>query len=462
MAHGKVLWRAAALILILPVLTCAARDPFSDAGRLVAMGDAHMRSGEYTLARQAYAEAISALSSRPALCLRLGTAQAALHEWEEATQSLALAANAPWTRARALTGLAAAEEDAYRAGCLWADALRAGWNDPHVLGRYVDMIWRRGDFAQSQPALGRWLRLAPSDEKARLRAAILRVLEDNPQAAMVLLRGMDAGGPLRAALSVGDAPGSPEFYLRAGVALLSTGEHRAAQVLFGRARDLAPDSPVAQTYYAYCLHLAGDEAGALGLLRDAAARWPSYPLVWYFLGEAERDAGNFAAARAHYGTLLRLDPKNAAACVAMADTYAAENLLHDAEAWYVRATEYAPQDGRFWLALARFYVEHLAGVGGNGVAAARKVVSLLPEDPAAHDTLGWALFLSNDLDGARAALDTALRLDSNDPSVQYHAGSLYYALGDRAKALYHLTRVLDVQPEGRFADLARDLLRQLR
>lgn len=462
MIRARALWRIVALLAVLAALTAARRDPFAGATAQVVAGDAHAREGEYTLARAAYEGALAALPGRAVLLLRLGTAQAALGDRDAAKQSLAQATTAPWTRARALAGLAEVDEDTYRAVRLWADALQAGRNDAQVWSRYAQHLWQRGDLGQARPAVDRWLRLAPTDEQARLRAGILRLLDGDPDGAATLLRGVGSAGPLLSAIRAGDPPESPDFHLRIGVALLSMGEHRAARVLFGRARDLAPGSPVAQTYYAYCLHLAGDDAGALGLLRDAAARWPAYPLVWYFLGEVERDAGRFAAARGHYATLLQLDPKNAAACVAMADAYAADNLFADAEAWYIRATELSPQEGRFWLALARFYVEHLSGVAGNGVAAARKAVSLLPHDPEAHDSLGWALFLSNDLAGAREALETALRLDGGSPSVQYHAGSLYYALGDRARAVYHLTRVLDLQPEGRFAALARDLLRYLK
>ncbi|MDH7489379.1 MAG: tetratricopeptide repeat protein [Anaerolineae bacterium] len=458
----RALWRIVALLAILAALTLALREPFADVAALVADGDAHAQAGEWTLAQAAYEQALAALPGRAALLLRLGIVQVALHSRDAARQSLAQAAAAPWTRARALAGLAEAEEDTYRAARLWAEALRTGRNDAQVLGRYAEYLWQRGDWEQARAIVDRWLSIAAEDEQARLHAVILLLLGGDPDGAATLLRGVGAASPLMAALSVGDAPASADFCLRVGVALLSIGEHQAARVLFARARNLAPDSPVAQSYYAYCLHLAGDEAGALGLLRDAAAHWPAYPLAWYFLGEVERDAGRFAAARGHYARLLALDPGNAAACVALADAYAADNLFADAEAWYVRATELSPQEGRFWLALAQFYVEHLAGVAGKGVAAARKAVSLLPGDPAAHDALGWALFLSGDMAAARESLEIALRLDGDSPSVQYHAGSLYYALGDRARAAYHLARVLDVQPDGRYAALARDLLRVLK
>ncbi len=461
MARGAT-WRAILLAAALVALTCALGDPFAGPVARVQAGDAHARLGEYTLAEQAYAEAAATLPARATLLLRLGTARAALRDWDGAREALDGATAAPWTRARALAGLAQAQDDTYIAARLWDEALRAGWNDTQVLGDYVEHLWQRGEFGQARPAVSRYLRLAPKDAQARLRAGILLLLDGAPDEAMAILRGLDSARPLVAAVSAADSPASAEFYLRVGVALLSMGEHHAARASFGRARELAPDSPVAQTYYAYCLHLTGDDAGALGLLRDAARQWPTYPLAWYFLGEVERSAGRFAAARAHYVALLRLDPGNAAACVALADAYAAENRFAEAEAWYRRATELSPQEGRFWLALARFYVEHLTGVADKGVAAARKAVALLPDDAAAHDTLGWALFLSNDLAGARAALETALRLDDRSPSAHYHAGSLYYALGDRARATHHLTRVLDVQPDGRFAALARDLLRQLK
>jgi superkiller protein 3 len=147
--------------------------------------------------------------------------------------------------------------------------------------------------------------------------------------------------------------------------------------------------------------------------------------------------------------------------VALGDTYAAEDRFAEAEAWYQQAVELSPQDGRFWLALARFYVERLQGAAVQGVAAARKAAQLLPNDAAAHDALGWALFLSNDLTGARESLQKALQLDDRLASAQYHAGSLHYALGDGGQARYHLTRVLDLEPAGRHADLARDLLRGL-
>jgi superkiller protein 3 len=359
-----------------------------------------------------------------------------------------------------LARIAAQVGDTYQSARLWEQAVSASRNDPEVLGGYVRSLWQRGEFGQAQSSLERWLRLSPEDADACRYGGIALILGGNAAQAGALLRRAGAA-PLLAALSQDDAPGSLDFFLRMGVALLSLGEEGAARRMFEQARFLAPHSPVAEAYYAYTLSQAGEDAGALGILRDLAHRWPSYGLVWYFLGEIEHRAGRFAEARGHYVRLLALDPKNSAACVALGDTYAAEDRFAEAEAWYQQAVELSPQDGRFWLALARFYVERLQGAAVQGVAAARKAAQLLPNDAAAHDALGWALFLSNDLTGARESLQKALQLDDRLASAQYHAGSLHYALGDGGQARYHLTRVLDLEPAGRHADLARDLLRGL-
>jgi tetratricopeptide (TPR) repeat protein len=457
------------LVVVLLILSTSLGDPFAEAAAWVRTGDQHFALGEYTFARDAQEQARALLPTRASVLLRLAQSTEALHRWDEALRHFGAATACPWARGRARAGLAriAAEVgDTYQTARLWEQAVSAGRNDPEVLGGYARFLWQRGEFEQAQSALDRWLQLRPEDADACYFMGIARLLGGDASGARASLRCAAQGGasgatPLLAALSHEDAPGSPDFCLRMGVALLSIGENGSARLLFGQARSLAPDSPVAGAYYAYTLSLAGDDAGALGILRDVARLWPSYGLVWYFLGEVEGKAGRFVEAREHYARLLALDPKNSAACAALGDTYAAEDRFAEAEAWYQKAVEFSPQDGRFWLAQARFYVERLHGAAIQGVASARKAAQLLPDDPAAHDVLGWALFLSNDLTGARGSLERSLQLDGRSASVQYHAGSLYYALGDRAKALYHLTRVLDLEPAGRYADLAGDLLRAL-
>ncbi len=460
-------------LMALLLLTASGGNPFAPIETPVRAGDEHMSQGEFTLALQPYREALNSFPRRATILLRLGRATEALHRWSEARDTYAAARRYPWTKARATAGLAriaSAEGDTWRASPLWEEAARLGGNDADVLLGYVRFLWHRGAFVPARRWVERVLRLEPSNAEARYCAGILSLLEGNLPAAEehLALAAQGSGADLQSraamllsAAQAGKGMDSPDHLMRVGVALLRAGEQTSACTLFRQARALASASPVAGAYWGYCLALAGNEAGARGVLHDVSRQFPEYPLVWYFLGEVARMTGHPAEARTHYLKLLDLDAGNSAACVALAETYVEENAFPEAEGWLLKAVELSPEDGQFWLTLAQFYVNRLVSVADKGVAAAERAVELLPDDPAARDALGWAYFLSNDSGRAKRELERALRLDDRSAAIQYHAGSLYYALGDREKALYHLTRAVDIEPEGRYAALAEDLLRRL-
>ena len=469
-------WRPARLfflVVALLLLTAFSGNPFFGAEMLARAGDQHYAAGEFTFALRVYGQARADLGWRADFSMRLGQANEALHRWDDAREAYAAASRARWTEARALAGLtriALAEGDTYSAARLWERAAHYAGSDAEVVAGYAHFLWQQGEFAKARDVVARWLHLSPSDAEARYRMGVLALLEGNAAEAETHLQ-ITAQGPggarstaaaMLEALHGGYEPDSVEFYLRIGVALLGLGEYRPARLLFQKAREQTPDSPVAGAYYAYCLALAGDEAGAMGILRDVAHSSPDYPLVWYFLGELERRAGRPAEAKSRYLRLLKLDPENSAACVALGDISASEGALAEAEAWHQKAVKFSPDDGQFALALARFYVDRLVSVRDKGTTVAKKAAELLPGDPAAHDVLGWAYFLSGDLASAKHALEAAVRLDGRSAAARYHLGSVYYAWGNRENAIYHLTRAVDAGPDGRYAALARDLLRNMR
>lgn len=460
------------LVIILLWLTPSTGNPFAPMAALVRAGDGHFHQAEFTLALQSYRVASDALPRSAAILLRLAGAAESLHRWREAQDAYTAASRYPWAEARAAAGLAriaAATGDTWQASSLWEKAARLGENQPDILLGYARFLWSRGAVNLCADWTERLLRLDPSHAEGNYYAGVLALLQGNfpeSEAHLTLAaQGGDAGSQSRAALLLSAVQDSKrdaaDALLRVGVSLLRAGEEQSACTVFRQAWAGATGSPVAGAYWGYCLALDGNEAGARGVLRDVSVRAPDYPLVWYFLGEVERRAGQLSEARGHYLTLLQLDPENSAACVALAETYIEESAFPEAEGWLLKAVELSPEDGQMWLTLAQFYVSHLVGVRDKAVAAAKTAVELLPEDAAARDALGWAYFLSNDSEGARRELDRALQLDDRSAAVQYHAGSVYYALGEREKARYHLTRAVDVEPEGRYAALAADLLRRL-
>lgn len=460
------------LVLALLLLTASAGRPFAEQEALVAAGDAHLPRGEFTFAREAYRQADFQHPNRPDLLLRMGEAAEGLHLWEEAGAAYEGALRYPWTEARAAAGLARvalAEGDTFRASKSWARAIDKGESDPTVVWAYARYLWQARGLEDAAPWLERLLTLAPAHSEARYYAGIVALWRGHTGEAREHLRlASVAGSPVAAhaklLLRVADSDAisdARDFVLRAGVALLQAGETKAARLFFQRARDLDPKSPVAEAYLGYSLLADDDGATGRGVLREVRRRAPDYPLVWYFLGEAERMQGHIAEARDCFLRVLELDPENSGACAAVAGTYMAANAFAEAEPWLYKAVELAPDDGRFWLSLAQYHVGRMVDVAGNGLAAARKAAELLPDDPAARDTLGWALFLTGDVRGAQAELERAAALESQNAAVQYHLGSVYYALGDRELARYHLTRALDAEPQGRYCELAKDLLHRI-
>ena len=65
----------------------------------------------------------------------------------------------------------------------------------------------------------------------------------------------------------------------------------------------------------------------------------------------------------------------------------------------------------------------------EGIAVARKAISIEPGNAAAHHLLGRNLFADGDLAGAAAELEIAKRLAPNSPSVRFHLAMVYGKMG---------------------------------
>lgn len=79
------------------------------------------------------------------------------------------------------------------------------------------------------------------------------------------------------------------------------------------------------------------------------------------------------------------------------------------------------------------------------------------------DALAWCLFKKGRLNEAQAAIQEALRLGTRDPQLNYHAGMIYQALGDRERAVQHLNLALEINPTFDIlqAEVARQALHAL-
>jgi tetratricopeptide (TPR) repeat protein len=148
--------------------------------------------------------------------------------------------------------------------------------------------------------------------------------------------------------------------------------------------------------------------------------------------------------------------------VDLAQAYLEEPDYVAAEGWFRAAVQREPEDARFQLFLAQFYVDHVYKVKEEGVAAALRAVELDPESAVAHDVLGWAYHLTGRWRQANTHLQRALALEPDLARAHYHLGALYATGGDVQAAQREYQRAIDLDSEGFYRQRAERALDDLR
>jgi tetratricopeptide (TPR) repeat protein len=156
-----------------------------------------------------------------------------------------------------------------------------------------------------------------------------------------------------------------------------------------------------------------------------------------------------------------LDAKNPAFAVEIAETHRDENAYEYAEIWMKEAVRVAPGDIRFRILLAQFYVDAEYKIEEEGLPLAQSLVSEVPQNAQARDTLGWAYFLIGDLDQAYLEVARALALDPGLARAYVHMGTLLEARGQIAQAVQHYHRAVELDPHGFFGEFAQRALGRL-
>lgn len=210
-------------------------------------------------------------------------------------------------------------------------------------------------------------------------------------------------------------------------------------------------SPGYADAYAY-LGQAFDQLGwsswAQNALHYALQLAPQSPVVQTLIGLYWDRHGAPAIARHFYEVAYRQDPDNVALSLEIAATYAAEGQYTAAEVWLLLAADKAPDDPEVWRALTHFYLDLDIDAEESGMAAAIRLLELVPDDAQAHDLMGWAYFLEKEDALARASLTRALALDPTLASVHYHLGRLNARQGRNVQASRDYYRAAEYDATG--------------
>jgi tetratricopeptide (TPR) repeat protein len=209
---------------------------------------------------------------------------------------------------------------------------------------------------------------------------------------------------------------------------------------------------------------AGDNSAAIGDEQAALALFPTYNL-------ALKDLAKFELANRHYREALdaaiagvRVTPfpetlgYEADAQAALGDARGAKTTRNVIFAIERIGNAYHVND----RLLAIYYADHHIRAA-DALAIARREAAVRGDEIYAQDTLAWAAAMDDRWDEARRAAAKAIRFDTQDPIVQYHAGIIALHFGRRDEGKRRLQRALDLNPQFHlvYADDARRRLAQL-
>ncbi len=276
-----------------------------------------------------------------------------------------------------------------------------------------------------------------------------------------------------------------------GDALLELGEYKKAEAAYKKIAVAGGGiSHASETRLARLAQLKGDNAGAqkhFAMALTLALNLPVPPretVAWlrWQLGETAFSVGEYQTAEKHYHDSLTTFPDYYRAVASLGRTRAAQNDLAGAIAQYERALRLLP-DPNYIAALGDLYklagrdedakkqhelVEQIGRLSQlNGVLYNRQLAlfyadhDIKPEeaynlaareyesrkDVYGADALAWTAMKAGKLPEAQAAMKDALRLNTQDAQLFYHAAMIARASGDDAAARDFFQKALKLNPQ---------------
>lgn len=448
------------LVLIGLILALRPKPTDPQAAQALQRGDQLVAESRRTEARAAYQEAARRRPRDPQPWVRLGDLYLEWGQPESARDAYAEALSRGIDRGSVAPGLA----QAYAALGLdraaaqeWRNYL-ARRDDRAARLALARAYIRLSEWEAAQAELERLLDQSPDDAEAHVWLGLLWLGPDpergipHLQFAAADLAWRPFVAPFLEAERMAVASNDPAYRLTLlGAALTQADEIALARRVLSAATLLNPTYADAYAYLGQALDRAGlpDQAqAALDHARQLAAE-SEVALTLTGLFWDRRDTPHLA--RDYYFAAYERDRRNPTLCLEIAETFVAEGDYLGAEIWLNEAISLAPDDPQIWELVAHFYLDHRLDVEQAGVRSAIQWSLLAPNDPQAHDLLGWAFFLQGQEQAAEGQFLTALKLDPTLTSAYYHLGQLYAHQGRYSQALKAYLRANDHDIGGRLA-----------
>ncbi len=333
-----------------------------------------------------------------------------------------------------------------------------------------------GDFsfnARAEESLKQSFRVAPDNyDGLKMQAAVLLNYHRFAEALQTAQRAQAIN------------PRDHEVYGEVVDALNELGEYDRAVDAAQKMVDLRPDT-ASYSRISYIRSLHGDRKGAIEAMKMAAeSSSPQNPenSAWILvhLGDELMNDGKLKEAEHEYDHALYLFPDYHLALAAKARARYAAGDTDNAIDFYKRAIDRVPLPD-YIAALGDLYaklgrndeakqqydqVEFIEKMGSNGGTYSRQLAMFWADhdqrldealkiaeaeratrkDIYASDLLAWSLFKNGRFAEAKNYIDEALRLNTLDPRLLYHAGMIYLAADEKSKGEDYLKQALEINP----------------
>jgi tetratricopeptide (TPR) repeat protein len=284
-------------------------------------------------------------------------------------------------------------------------AQKANPRDYEIYGTMVDANVELGDYQGAVDAAQKMVDLKPNIASYS-RISYLRSLHGDTKGAVEAMR---------MAISAGN-PQNPESIawcrVHLGDELMNSNQSAEAEREYDHALYLLPDYHLALAAKARARYAAGDKENAITFYKRAIERVPSPDYV--------------AALGDIYAKLGRADEAN--------QQYAQVEFIE----------KLGETKGTYSRQLAQFWVDHDLKL--DEALAAAQAEYAVRKDIYAADLLAWSLYKKGNYPQAKTAMSEAMRLNTQDPKLFYHAGLIEAANGDNQKAAEYLQKALAINP----------------
>lgn len=168
-------------------------------------------------------------------------------------------------------------------------------------------------------------------------------------------------------------------YETRGMRALQSREPAAAEELFRRGLELAPDDPALRHRLGTALMMAGDAGGAVEQFEETIRRTPDFARAHFGLGMVAMIDGRYPEAAERFGAAVEHQPDYLEARVGLADALRVTGRAEAALAHYRQVVAADPRFADAWTG----YVMALAGLGRVDEARERlgEALSILPGHP---------------------------------------------------------------------------------